>query len=490
MLLKKKKILNVKYKRKHDSARLLDKQFSITDRSHFKINIKGINYYFQKTKDVEVYSVRTEADKKSKKITLGGNVNIKHKDGTNIFFDFYEDFLYDFDHGMYSYVGLSLALSVLLAIGISLMPKMGSEPKILSKKEKTIIEDQKRLKDLLTKLEKKEKKVVAEVKKPDPPKPKPVPPKPKPTPPKPKKVVKKQPPKVKKKSQLLSQKPKSTGTKKGRVKVVNDKRKMKRLVVQKGPPRRGGTGPRNPNAAKNSARRSQAVKLAQTKAKVASSLNFLAKGKGSFNIPPGTKGGRGFATGGGGGLAGTKNVKGKNFLAKVTGKNVIGSSNGAINTKGSRVIASGAVVSDGEINGVAGGKSLNYVQGKVSVSGLHAAGGSGGFSQNFGAQKMAVKGNISQSLIRKVIQKNMGKFVYCYEKSMLRNPSLTGVVSITWTIRPGGRAMGSRVTKSQLNDNSLHGCLTGVMNKLNFAPGPKGGAAVVTYPFNFTSSML
>jgi hypothetical protein len=227
-----------------------------------------------------------------------------------------------------------------------------------------------------------------------------------------------------------------------------------------------------------------------TKAKVASSLNFLSKGKNaSFNIPPGAKGGSGYGAGGGKGLAGAKNVNGKNFLAKVTGKDVTGSSSGAITTSGSRTIATGPVVSDGEMNGVANGKSLNYVQGKVSVKGLHSAGGSGGFS--VGPQSMSVKGGkMSESLIRQIIAKNMGKITYCYEKSLLRSPSLSGIVSIGWTINPGGRVGAANVVKSQLNDSGLHGCLTGVIRKISFAPGPRGGPAQVVYPFNFTSSML
>jgi len=493
MLLKKKKILNVKYKRKQDSSRLLDKQFSITDSNQFKINIKGTNYFFKKTGKSGTYEVISSKEK-ARKINVGSSLRLVHKDGSDVYFDLYDDFLYALDYGMYAYV----AFSILLNLGLAFIaPSMDMGATVSKQIEEN--QDDKRIKDLLGKLTKTKKLVVkarpttttrapvttttrAVVKK---------------SPPITRKRVAKAPPKTqprKRNNSLSRNKSPRPNAKKRNAKVVqvNDKRKMKRLVVQKGPPKRGGTGPKNPNAKGNTAARAQAVKLAKTKSKVSGALNFLTKGKGDFNIPPGSKGGSQFRTGSASqGLAGAKNVKGTNFLAKVTGKNKLGSSSGSINTRGSRTVASGQVLSNGEINGIEGGRSYNYVQGKVSVKGLHAAGGSGGGFKGLGPQSMSVKGGkMSQSLIRKIIAKHMGKLTYCYEKSLLSNPNLSGIVNISWKIAPGGRVSGTRVVKSQMNNQKLHGCLTGVISQISFAPGPKGGAATVVYPFNFTASML
>ncbi len=491
-MLKKKKLLNVKYKRKQGSSRLLDKQFSITDSNQFKINIKGTDYFFKKTDKSGSYEVLSSKEK-VRKINVGSSLRLIHKDGTDVYFDLYDDFLYALDYGMYAYV----ALSILLNLGLAFIaPSMDMGATVSKQIEEN--QDDKRIKDLLGKLSKDKKLVVkarpttttrppvttttrAIVKK---------------SPPTTRRNVAKSPPKTRPKrrnNQLSKKSPRPNANKrKAKVVQVNDKRKMKRLVVQKGPPKRGGTGPKNPNAKGNTAARAQAVKLAKTKAKVSGALNFLTKGKGAFNIPPGTKGGTQFRTGSSaGGLAGAKNVKGTNFLAKVTGKNKLGSSSGAINTRGSRTVASGQVLSNGEINGIEGGRSYNYVQGKVSVKGLHAAGGSGGGFRGLGPQAMSVKGGkMSQSLIRKIIAKHMGKLTYCYEKSLLSNPNLAGIVNISWKIAPGGRVSGTRIVKSQMNNQKLHGCLTGVIKKISFAPGPKGGPATVVYPFNFTASML
>jgi len=302
---------------------------------------------------------------------------------------------------------------------------------------------------------------VAEIK----PTPKPTqPPREKPQPkPKPKEVVKKLPPQPKV----------------AKVPPQINKTPPKRLVVQQGPVKVGGTGPKNPNAARDQAAKAKAQAIAQTKAKVSNALGFLAKSNGLVKVPStAVSSSNRFL--GGRGLAGAKDATGKNMLADI-GANSTGSANGPISTTGSRSIASGPVVSDGEING--SGKSMNYVQGKVSVSGLHAAGGSGSFGPVGG--QMAVSGNIDQDAVRRAIEKYMSKIRYCYEKALLSKPSISGGVRMEWKIAPGGRASGVRVVQSALNDATLHGCISNVITTIPF-PSPKGGVATVAYPFNFT----
>ncbi|MDH4466782.1 MAG: AgmX/PglI C-terminal domain-containing protein [Bacteriovoracaceae bacterium] len=306
---------------------------------------------------------------------------------------------------------------------------------------------------------------------PEPPKPKPEPTQP------PKKVVEKKPiPKIPKPVPEVK-KPQPVQ------KTVVKKEPPKRLVVQAGPPKVGGTGPVNPRAAQDIAAKAQAQKIAQAKSKISSSLGFLSNDRGLQAVPNTSNQNDKFL--GGRGLAGAKDVTGKNMLAKI-GADSVGSSNGPINTKGSRSIATGPVVSDGEINGVANGKSLNFVQGKVSVNGLHSAGGSGSFGPG---GSMSVSGNIDKDAVRRAIEKYMSKIRYCYERALLSKPSLSGSLKMEWSIQPGGRASGVRVVQSALNDATLHGCVSGVITTIPF-PSPKGGPAQVNYPFSFTSSSI
>lgn len=255
-------------------------------------------------------------------------------------------------------------------------------------------------------------------------------------------------------------------------KVVQKVEPPKRLVVTKGPVKTGGTVPANPRAAQEAAARAQAQKLAVTKAKLSSSLGFISSGRGLLSVDVPDQNNK-FA--GQRGLAGMKDTVGKNFLANVTGKNIAGSAGGPINTTGSRNIASGPVVSDGEVYG------SNKVLAKVSVAGLHSAGGSGSFG-SIGA--MSTSGNIDQDAVRRAIEKYMSKIRYCYEKALLSKPSMAGALRVEWKVNPGGRASGVKVVQSSLNDASLHGCVSNVIATIPF-PNPKGGPASVGYPFDF-----
>lgn len=250
--------------------------------------------------------------------------------------------------------------------------------------------------------------------------------------------------------------------------------KVKRLVVTQGPVKTGGSGPANPRAKADEAAKMQAQKIAQTNAKVSTALGFLAKSNGLIKVLSSATSGGGFLAGRG--LAGTKNATGKNALANI-GTDRAGSSNGPINTKGSRSIASGPVVSDGEVKG------LNNVQGKVSVGGLHSAGGSGSFGST---GSVAISGNIDQDAVRRAIEKYMNQIRHCYEKALLSNPRLAGGLRMEWNISLSGKAMGTHVTQSSVNDASLHACVVSVINIIPF-PHPKGGIAKVGYPFDFNS---
>lgn len=462
MFFKKKKLLNIKYKRTAESKRFLDKQFSIADSNRFRVSIKDCNYNFHRAEEGQSYYLTHDENMKGSLVDFGKTMKVRHRDGTYVYFTLHEDFLYSLDYDNTAYALFAVVVNFLLFASVQLLvPLMSTDVAVLEKKKED--ENNKRVVDLLQKMEEKKKQPTPT------PTPTPVPtvevtPEPVKTP-EPMKTPK---PEVKPK---VTEKPKH----KPKPEAL-DPEPPKRLVVEKSQKVQiGGTGPKNPNAAKDIAAKAQAVKAEQTKAKVSAALGFLAAGKGAVNIPsnnmdPSTRflGSRG--------LAGLKESTGRNVLAKITGKNAIGSASGPINTTGSRNIASGPVVSDGEIYGT------NKVLAKVSINGLHSAGGSGSFGS---VGSMAVSGNIDQDAVRRAIEKYMSKIRYCYEKALLSKPSMSGGVRLEWKVNPGGRASGVKVVQSSLNDATLHGCVSNVITTIPF-PNPKGGPATVAYPFNFT----
>lgn len=80
-------------------------------------------------------------------------------------------------------------------------------------------------------------------------------------------------------------------------------------------------------------------------------------------------------------------------------------------------------------------------------------------------------------------------YVFCYEKALLGDASISGYVTMKWAIRSQGQVSNVKVIKSQINNQSMHNCISGVIARIRF-PRPGSSKALVSYPFNFSSSVL
>ena len=144
-------------------------------------------------------------------------------------------------------------------------------------------------------------------------------------------------------------------------------------------------------------------------------------------------------------------------------------SDGPIRTEGAREIHSQVAVGQGQGRN----KSLNEVQGRVSLNSIGTGGGSG-TDALFSSQGLSVAGDgsVSQSEI---------------EKALLADSTLAGHVMMQWTIGASGSASNVSVLRSQLNNAQLHNCLAAEIEKVRF-PSPQGGTVIVKYPFAFSST--
>jgi biopolymer transport protein ExbD len=163
---------------------------------------------------------------------------------------------------------------------------------------------------------------------------------------------------------------------------------------------------------------------------------------------------------------------------------------GAIETKGVRGVKSAKYKGNGDGSGSGYTKSLNNIEGKVSVSTLGKSnkGSIGGSLSRSGGLRLTGKGKISQNQIQKAINKKLYRLTYCYEKSLLSNPNLSGVIKIQWTITSTRRVKNTKIVSSQMKDSKLHNCLMTEIKKIKF-PAPKGGDATVIYPFKFKPTL-
>jgi hypothetical protein len=141
---------------------------------------------------------------------------------------------------------------------------------------------------------------------------------------------------------------------------------------------------------------------------------------------------------------------------------------------------------------IAGGaKTLNEVQGRVSLSAMSAPSGGGGVDSSLTSKGMSIggDGSLAESEIERALSKHLQRFQYCYEKALLSDPSLAGHILVQWTIGGDGGVSDIKVVRSQLNNSQLQQCLSGEIAKVRFS-APQGGSVIVKYPFAFSSTPL
>jgi hypothetical protein len=139
---------------------------------------------------------------------------------------------------------------------------------------------------------------------------------------------------------------------------------------------------------------------------------------------------------------------------------------------------------------IGGEKGLNEVQGKVSIGEIQVA-DAGELNGVISGSGMSVvgPGQLADSEIEKALKRYLEKFQYCYEKELLADNTLSGLVQMQWTISMQGHATDVKILRSQLKKDSLHNCLGNQLAKIPF-PSPKGGEVVIKYPFKFSNSSL
>jgi hypothetical protein len=92
------------------------------------------------------------------------------------------------------------------------------------------------------------------------------------------------------------------------------------------------------------------------------------------------------------------------------------------------------------------------------------------------------QGDLDKATIRAKVRKHKLRLTYCYEKTLLAKPTLTGTVMVQFIIRPNGKVASA---SSSGVDPDLASCVAEVIKKIEF-PKPKGGGNVqVSYPFIF-----
>jgi TonB family protein len=101
-------------------------------------------------------------------------------------------------------------------------------------------------------------------------------------------------------------------------------------------------------------------------------------------------------------------------------------------------------------------------------------------------QNSSVMGGRSVEEIRKVVFNHMGGLRNEYNKRLRGNPSLSGKISVRFSINPEGRIASCHVILSTLNDKILESALVSRITTWQFDSCLNCGLATVVYPFVFS----
>ena len=97
-----------------------------------------------------------------------------------------------------------------------------------------------------------------------------------------------------------------------------------------------------------------------------------------------------------------------------------------------------------------------------------------------------VQGELDRGEIQKVVNAHLREVQACYERRLLRDPTLAGKIIFEWVIQPDGRVGVVRVKFSDVRNTEVSTCIQSSMQRWVF-PKPRGGSVTVTYPFVFST---
>jgi outer membrane biosynthesis protein TonB len=179
---------------------------------------------------------------------------------------------------------------------------------------------------------------------------------------------------------------------------------------------------------------------------------------------------------------GSKNVKSSNYkLSGLIGKAPIANAGLGTFGLGGGGKGGGATLGAELLRGKGGGGI-----GALGVGGV-GKGKVGGTVTRATARSIAsTQGTVDREAVARVINSHLNEVHGCYERALLKQPSLAGKVVLEWTIGAAGRVVAAKTKSSTLSNAAVEACILSSLKSWTF-PAPKGGVVIITYPFLFNS---
>ncbi|EYF01088.1 AgmX/PglI C-terminal domain-containing protein [Chondromyces apiculatus] len=117
------------------------------------------------------------------------------------------------------------------------------------------------------------------------------------------------------------------------------------------------------------------------------------------------------------------------------------------------------------------------------VLGTAAADRTGG-STGTGQGTTTGPGKLPPEVIRRVVQRHVGRIHACYNKALANDPMLEGRVTVRFTIGKDGSVTQVQDVASRMKDMEVVSCVQAVFKTMTF-PQPEGGAVTTTHSVKF-----
>jgi hypothetical protein len=105
-----------------------------------------------------------------------------------------------------------------------------------------------------------------------------------------------------------------------------------------------------------------------------------------------------------------------------------------------------------------------------------------------GSGSVAVEGGLDRETVRRIVRSYQGEIQTCYERGLVKEPTLGGRFVIDWTIQAPGMVSKARMTTEQSRSPAFVACLLGVVRGMVFPKAKNGMPTRVIYPFEFKTA--
>ncbi|QSQ19912.1 AgmX/PglI C-terminal domain-containing protein [Pyxidicoccus parkwayensis] len=267
---------------------------------------------------------------------------------------------------------------------------------------------------------------------------------------------------------LIAPEPKKKEEAKKKLEAIKEKapKPVKEKVAEKAPPKPVEKAPPPPpNKAVAAASENKALKALAKLSAAGPATNDLLAAVDKLGSGPGSK-----------------NVKNSNYkLSGLIGKAPIANAGLGTFGLGGGGKGGGATLGAEILRGKGGGGI-----GALGVGGVGKGAVGGTVTRATARSISSAQGTVDREAVARVINSHLNEVHGCYERALLKQPSLAGKVVLEWTIGPAGKVVAAKTKSSTLSNAAVEACILSSLKSWTF-PAPKGGVVIITYPFLFNS---